>query len=437
MTIQVKTVRRLGCNPSTATSLAKHHLDDAGIASQPTTPQRPLPALKPRCAEEKIVHMKEKSPQAARLIVDAKEKSLQVAWPIVYAKENSSQAASPIMVTRVLLLDNAVLFVISQDSLMHEEVLAQHRSNVAVYTTNGMLHATRATDHTQDSHMHAKDFSMHGRVSAQHRSNVRVHTANGMQHETNAIVHTQDFPMHTEGPRLVAQEHFLHTKDLRMREKKLRAHEKDPRVHNEDSRHDNNDLAHDDGASRLYDSSASAQHGTLFVQDFSPGDIGEEQNEDKSSVGMVHPPAIPCTRSAFVLKQRASVHTPAGAVDKDDTVQHSTVAGREGMAHIVRQFAMRPSCGSVASQHETLRKNMLVFRSRARIDPAQGPCAGWLPWGQCWLLLQQGGAHGFFQTDLRARSACLYRLADPATRARSRVPAMAIDQGQGAKVVCR
>jgi hypothetical protein len=58
----------------------------------------------------------------------------------------------------------------------------------------------------------------------------------------------------------------------------------------------------------------------------------EGKNGDTFSAGMVHPPAILHTFSAFVLKQCASVHKPAGAVDNDDTVQHSTLADREDMA---------------------------------------------------------------------------------------------------------
>jgi hypothetical protein len=62
---------------------------------------------------------------------------------------------------------------------------------------------------------------------------------------------------------------------------------------------------------------------------FSPPDMHEEKKDVVFSLREAHPPSILHTFSAFVLKLRTSVRNPARAVDNDDSVQRTAVAGRE------------------------------------------------------------------------------------------------------------
>jgi hypothetical protein len=159
-------------------------------------------------------------------------------------------------------------------------------------------------------------------------------------------------------------------------EKNLRHIEKVPHEDNEASPDVEKILTHVDSASRelrknpfdLLFSCADMHEEQKDVL-FSPGDMHEEKHDVFFSLPEVHPSAMLHTFSAFVLKQRAFVlklrtteHNPASAVDNDDAVQHTALAGREVMARIVQQFSIRPCYGAVVSQDATRRKIILTSR---------------------------------------------------------------------------
>jgi len=107
--------------------------------------------------------------------------------------------------------------------------------------------------------------------------------------------------------------------------KKLPHIEKVPHVDNEASRDIEKNLAHVDSVSRELRENP-------FELLFSPLDMHEEKKDVLFSHPDMHPPSIVYTFSAFVPKQGALIRNPASAVDKDDTVQRTAVAGREDMA---------------------------------------------------------------------------------------------------------
>ena len=189
----------------------------------------------------------------------------------------------------------------------------------------------------------AKEFCKPAKFLEQPVSNVRRDTANGMQQEKNVRMLAEEFRMHTKDGRKL-------TKEFSNVEKKLCTPGTSPgkptnflRKVGKVLRKLADVFSQDDSAApklgetwfRLTFFSRN-MHEEKSEAVFSFRNMHEEESKDVFSVGKVHPPAILHTFSAFALKQRTSVpkqgtvvRNPAGAVDKDDTMQHSAVAGRE------------------------------------------------------------------------------------------------------------
>ena len=181
-------------------------------------------------------------------------------------------------------------------------------------------------------------------------ASVRMVAANGMQQEKGVRMHAKEFFMDAEGVRRAAKERHLVAKDFPRHEKKLRDPGKSPGRDANFSRGVGKIPGKDAGVFLKEDPAAPKLRKTPFKQTFFPCTIPGKKSKDVFSFRRVDPPARQHACSAFVLKQRAFVskrrafvHAPADAVHKDDSVQHSAMAGREVMARIVQQVAMGAS----------------------------------------------------------------------------------------------
>ena len=199
-----------------------------------------------------------------------------------------------------------------------------------------------------------------------HAEIVRVDAGNKMHNEKNMIVDAKEIMQD-------ANDCGVDAKEFPVDEKNPGVHEKNPGVDENVARVDEKSLVQDDFVFMQDDSSVPDLRETPIVHAFFPGDMDEGKCEDAFSFGVmhkkkskdafsfrkVHPPTFLHTFSAFVLKRRTSMHNPAVAVDKNDTVQRTEMTGRQATKHIVQQFAMHP-CYERSSHKK--RGNRRIFR---------------------------------------------------------------------------
>jgi len=329
-------------------------------------------------AQDLVVHTKER-------LVHARKRVLHAKHPGVHKQDLGVDQEARVQDNGVLVQDEPAAPKLRENPfLRHFFLRVMHEGKKDVLFSIGVMHEEKSEDAKEKSTLAAlrhkltkvfskaadvfskdtKEFCRHTKSLGKPTSNVRRHTPNGMQQEKNVRKLAKEFSRDTKDCRKLAKEFSKVGKKLRVPAKSpgklvnfLRKVGKILRKladvisqeHSAAPRLAENRFMHT-FFSRIITGKKSRI--VFFFRSMHEG-----KGKDAFSAGRVHPPSILHTSSAFVPKQGAFVSKPASAVENDDAMQRTAVAGRETGTAGIQQFAMRASYGAVVSPEETPRRN--------------------------------------------------------------------------------